>query len=185
MRASIIALAIIAGCAHAPAAKSTVLNGVAMPTNFQCWRHEHQDGTGACTGFRGGQPTSAQLAAMGAKTDIKLNVPALAVDGPHDSLPPGVEEDHHPLSPVGPVTHEQVIAVLFDMEHGLAPVYVHCTHGVDRTGLMVALYRVIVEHRLPDAAWSEWRAFPRAGTDKLIYDAFTRETGFHIPEDER
>ena len=37
----------------------------------------------------------------------------------------------------------------------LQPVYIHCEHGVDRTGLIAALYRVQVEHCDPKRAHQE------------------------------
>lgn len=180
------------GCAHMPPAPT--LNGQVMPVNFECFVHENADGSGRCLAYRGGQPTKEQLAAMDATFDIKLNVPGLLVDGPHDSLPPGVEEYHHPWSPVGPVGHDDTLAAVFDLERAIAAVraaghgvvYLHCTHGCDRTGYLVAVYRVLVEHVLPSSAWGEWRRFPRESTDRLfLYGDFARETGFPVPEGER
>lgn len=178
-------------CAHMP--PPSTLNGVTMPVNFECFVHENSDGTGRCLAMRGGQVTAAQLAAMGATCDLKLNDPGLLVDGPHDKLPPGVEEYHHPWSPVGPVGHDDTLAALFDLQRaieavraaGHGVVYVHCTHGCDRTGYLVAVYRVLVEHVLPQSAWGEWRRFPRERTDGLFYRDFKRETGYDIPEGER
>ncbi len=40
----------------------------------------------------------------------------------------------------------------------LQPVYIHCQFGKDRTGLLVALYRVWVEGVSRSAAYREWRA---------------------------
>lgn len=182
----------LAFCAHMPPAPT--FNGVVMPVNFECFVHEHDDGTGRCLAMRGGQPTKEQLAAMGAMIVIKLNVPKLLVDGPHDSLPPGVEEIHHPWSPIGPVGHDDTVAAVTDLAlaigkvraagHGI--VYVHCTHGCDRTGYLVFNYRVKIEDKLPQVAWAEWRRFPRETTDKIwLYGDAERETGYHIPEGER
>ncbi len=36
------------------------------------------------------------------------------------------------------------------------PVFIHCEHGADRTGLLVALYRVKYEHVNIEAAHNEW-----------------------------
>jgi len=36
------------------------------------------------------------------------------------------------------------------------PVYIHCEHGKDRTGLLVALYKVKYDGMDVDAAYSEW-----------------------------
>lgn len=38
-------------------------------------------------------------------------------------------------------------------------IFVHCREGVDRTGVMVALYRIAVDHWSVDAAVNEMRAF--------------------------
>lgn len=38
----------------------------------------------------------------------------------------------------------------------LQPVYVHCIHGKDRTGLIMALYRVRYQHWDRTAAFNEW-----------------------------
>ena len=40
----------------------------------------------------------------------------------------------------------------------LQPVYVHCTEGVDRTGLIIALYRVIEQGWAPKDAHDEMMA---------------------------
>jgi protein tyrosine/serine phosphatase len=39
----------------------------------------------------------------------------------------------------------------------LGKLYMHCAHGVDRTGLVVALYRVLYEGWDVDVAYAEWR----------------------------
>lgn len=187
MKLVLIILAFAVGCAHMPPAPT--LGGVTMPLNFECWLHEHDDGTGHCLWNRGGQATEAQLAAMNAGAVVKLN---LATMEGHDHLPPGVEIYDHPLSPVGPVGHDETVAILFDLQRATENLrpgtvgYLHCSHGVDRTGYIVAVYRVLVQHVLPSSAWAEWRRFPREVTDRLaLYADFERETGFHIPEGER
>ncbi len=185
----IVVAAIFTNCAHMP--PPVTFNGVVMPVNFECFVHENTDGTGRCLANRGGQATKEQLVAMGAAYVVKLNLATL--EG-HDVLPPGVEMYDHPWSGVGPVDHDDTLAALFDLQRAIAAVraagkgvvYVHCSHGCDRTGYLVAVYRVLVEHVLPQSAWAEWRRFPRETTDRLfLYADFTRETGYHVPEGER
>lgn len=36
------------------------------------------------------------------------------------------------------------------------PIYLHCEHGADRTGMLVALYRVIYQGWSPEEAYREW-----------------------------
>jgi protein tyrosine/serine phosphatase len=48
---------------------------------------------------------------------------------------------------------DQILAILADPSQ--KPVYVHCKHGQDRTGLVIGLERVINEGWTPAAAWNE------------------------------
>jgi protein tyrosine/serine phosphatase len=41
----------------------------------------------------------------------------------------------------------------------LQPIYVHCRLGKDRTGLIVALYRVLYQRWSACTAWNEWKSF--------------------------
>jgi hypothetical protein len=55
---------------------------------------------------------------------------------------------------------EDVDEALRDLnDPALQPVYVHCRLGKDRTGMLVALHRVLDEHWTPCAAWKEWKSF--------------------------
>jgi protein-tyrosine phosphatase len=58
-------------------------------------------------------------------------------------------------SPFGP--REQRVQQLFHIlsTPALQPVYVHCLLGRDRTGVLMALYRVYYENADPQVAWAE------------------------------
>jgi protein-tyrosine phosphatase len=133
----------------------------------------------ACTIFRSAQPTAAQfsmlVARYGLRSVVKLNSALEA----RDEVPGGVERFEHPWLPAGHVDHEDVAAALWDLEHAPRPVLIHCEHGVDRTGLLVALWRVEHEHALPGAAFSEWRAYGRDERLAWLTEDFERETGWH------
>ncbi len=49
-----------------------------------------------------------------------------------------------------------------------APVYLHCQRGIDRTGLIVALYRVQVQGWTPAEAYAEWDQVGRSRVAKLV-----------------
>ena len=53
---------------------------------------------------------------------------------------------------------EDVISALTVMKIANKPLYVHCRHGRERTGFMVAVYRMAVENWEFDRAYAEWKA---------------------------
>ncbi len=64
----------------------------------------------------------------------------------------------------GKIRDEDVIEALKIIEKSSGPVLVHCWHGSDRTGLIVAMYRIVVEN------WSKEHAL-----DELINGGY----GYH------
>jgi tyrosine-protein phosphatase SIW14 len=48
---------------------------------------------------------------------------------------------------------EQFLNLIMDPEEG--PLFVHCLHGRDRTGLMMAIYRVVADQWTAEKAYSE------------------------------
>ena len=111
----------------------------------------------------------------GLKSVIKLNSALEA----RDEVPEGVERYEHPWLPAGPVDHDDLQSALDDLDDVPRPVLVHCEHGQDRTGLLIAVYRVR-RGSWAQAAWNEWLAYGHV--DSLLFralrDAFVRETGF-------
>jgi len=114
--------------------------------------------------FRGAQPTAEgmkQLQAMGIKTIAALTI--ANADGKlvestglrvvHISCKPWHAEDECVV---------QFLALAADKDN--QPVYVHCQHGSDRTGLMVAMYRIAIQ------GWSK---------DEAIAEMTRGDFGFH------
>jgi len=177
--ATLMLLALGVGCSSAvqcPAqiadARNRCLNGI---PNFQLVRqtkpHTHLI-------YRGGQPTLAGWAylrhTLHVATVIKLNAPEESWGQGDDqpatqlgmrvvslSLPPhdyGIAPRSLP-EPFRDIPDDKVaiaIATLSDETHG--NVYVHCTHGRDRTGLVVGLYRVFHEGWAAKDAYTEMNA---------------------------
>lgn len=48
---------------------------------------------------------------------------------------------------------DEILALLSDESHH--PVFIHCKHGQDRTGLLIGLYRVLVQQWSPEKAYNE------------------------------
>lgn len=62
------------------------------------------------------------------------------------------------LDRVSPEQHQKITQILEIMKDPrYQPVYVHCAHGADRTGLVVALYRVKYQKWHPQAAYREMK----------------------------
>ena len=126
--------------------------------------------------YRGSQPTAAQFAELvaryGIRTVIKLNP---SREG-RDVLPVGVALESFPLSPLIVPDASEVRAILDAIDAAPKPVYVHCQHGEDRTGLIVALYRIRHGARVEDAYLDMMlHAFhPFRG----VWGAFVREVGW-------
>lgn len=105
--------------------------------------------------YRGGQPTPegwAWLQSQGFVYVVKLNTWKEGADptvyGAHGMV---VQDDgiidlwHQTLAK--PDSYKVDSAVQSIVNHaGKCIVYVHCEHGQDRTGLIVAIYRVLFEH---------------------------------------
>ncbi|MEN6336689.1 MAG: tyrosine-protein phosphatase [Phycisphaerales bacterium] len=95
--------------------------------------------------YRGAQPTAEgvqQLQALGVKTVINLR------DGDTDkglSIPPGMAYELIRMT-AWHASDDDVVQFLRVMsDKSRLPAFVHCLRGADRTGMMVAIYRVAVQ----------------------------------------
>jgi hypothetical protein len=123
----------------------------------------------AGTIFRGGHPDADGLKLL-AQYFIK------SIDNLEDGSAPQAEiallqsmvspiqELLHPLPQVGVIRlangqydHDAMIAAVAELRRpSNFPIFVHCTHGEDRTGMVVALHRVFDECWTPLQATAEW-----------------------------
>ena len=97
--------------------------------------------------YRGGQPTGAgfqYLAKLGVKTVIDLRE-ADSRSREEEKLvtAAGMKYVNVPMTGLKPPTQEETSKVLTILEDGSAgPVFVHCKRGADRTGAVIAAYRI-------------------------------------------
>lgn len=114
--------------------------------------------------YRGGQPSDEQfkeLAALGIKTVVSLRSGKLTA-----SLERQVVERlgmcfvHFPFTYFN-IPRENEIESLFDLleDTSKLPIFVHCLHGADRTGLMIALYRIQRMNWNLTGAYNEMKSF--------------------------
>ena len=134
--------------------------------------------------YRGGDPTEPgleHLKEIGVKTIINLQggdldsiyAPIVVFTEPGELASAIQNEEEavtqlrmtyrsYPLDSLGPVNLSEnttVSQILKDIENPiLQPVYVHCQHGKDRTGMIVAIERVEVEGWSKAKARQEWIA---------------------------
>ena len=103
--------------------------------------------------FRGAQPKPegyATLKAMGVRTVINLRTRHGEREAVEAAGMRSVEIPMNTMKNVDPAAVRKALSVMTDPAN--QPVFVHCHHGKDRTGLLAAVYRMEVE------GWSEAEA---------------------------
>jgi protein tyrosine/serine phosphatase len=96
--------------------------------------------------FRGAQPDAAaikRLNELGVKTIIDLRTSGKAVKAEATTAAEhGILCTNIPLNGTRAPTDREVQKVLAAIESFPGPVFIHCQHGCDRTGTIVACYRI-------------------------------------------
>lgn len=118
--------------------------------------------------YRGAQPQRGglkKLSELGIKTVINLRG---ASEDTHNEQAEaeafGMRYFNIPMSGLGRPTDEQVecaLAVIDARENW--PVFVHCQRGADRTGVIIAVYRILRDKWTADQAIDEAKRFGMAG----------------------
>lgn len=115
--------------------------------------------------YRGARPSQedvAELREMGIKTILDLEAGLFSTETDAVKLErdwaaaAGLNFEHVPLGPLGAPRADRVDAALAVLRDPTKrPILVHCKAGVDRTGFVVAAYRVRVEGWTPEQAYEE------------------------------
>jgi tyrosine-protein phosphatase SIW14 len=109
--------------------------------------------------FRGAQPDEGgikSLKRLGIGLIINLRMPGdvLKTEAP-EALACGITYTNVPLRGLGRPRDEDIRKILELIEGSPAPVFVHCEHGCDRTGTIIACYRIRHEKWSSSAALEE------------------------------
>ena len=113
--------------------------------------------------FRGAQPAASEfqrLARMGIKTVLDLREEGHSVSEQKLVEAAGMRYISLPMSGVLPPSGQQIsraLAVLKDSANG--PIFVHCRRGADRTGTVIACYRIAHDGWRNRQALEEARTF--------------------------
>lgn len=114
--------------------------------------------------YRGAQPTPAgirSLAELGIKTIVNLRGKNETTQAERDeAVAAGLSYFNIPLPDLSSPSDElvdQVLAIINNRANW--PVFVHCNHGKDRTGLIIACYRISVEGKTDKDALREAKKY--------------------------
>lgn len=125
--------------------------------------------------YRGGQPTSEgfkYLAQIGVKTVLDLRVDdSLSLAEKQAVTALGMQFVNVPMTGLTPPTPEQITKILGLLEEtNGGPVFVHCRRGADRTGAVIAAYRIDHDH------WDNVRALKEAMSDGMSFFQWPRQS---------
>ncbi len=123
--------------------------------------------------YRGAQPTPEgfqRLAALGVKTVIDLHDTGSRAEAEKRMVEAdGMRYINIPFAGLGAPSDRQVSKVLSIFNDSAAgPVFVHCRRGADRTGTVVACYRVSYDHWKNQAALAEAKQDGMAWFEKAM-----------------
>jgi protein tyrosine phosphatase (PTP) superfamily phosphohydrolase (DUF442 family) len=108
--------------------------------------------------YHGAQPTREGFAALrdlGIRTVVSLRT----WDNDRPLLRGlGLKYAHISFKPVHPEREDVVAFLKIVADAGNQPVFVHCRHGHDRTGMMVAMYRMVVQDWPREQALAEMKS---------------------------
>ena len=116
--------------------------------------------------YRGAQPSEegfAYLAKIGVKTvvDLRDNNERTSVEQ-KEVTGLGMRFESIPMTGLTPPTNAEITKILALLESGPnEPVFVHCKRGADRTGAVIAAYRIDQDH------WDNKRALKEAMTRRM------------------
>ncbi|PWU17100.1 MAG: hypothetical protein C5B50_11975 [Verrucomicrobia bacterium] len=113
--------------------------------------------------YRGAQPDALgmqNLKKLGVKTIINLRMVNDAwKDEAQEALNNGIAYTNIPLQGLGRPKDDDIKTILSIIASSTSPVFIHCQHGCDRTGTIVACYRIQHDHWSSDIALLEAKKY--------------------------
>jgi uncharacterized protein (TIGR01244 family) len=119
--------------------------------------------------YRGAQPSEEgfrNLAKLGIGTVIDLREPGDRSYTEEEAVrAAGMRYIHVPLNGYHAPSSEQITKLLALLSEESGPIFIHCKRGADRTGTVVACYRIAHQNWTNDEALSEARAYGMSWTE--------------------
>jgi protein tyrosine phosphatase (PTP) superfamily phosphohydrolase (DUF442 family) len=113
--------------------------------------------------YRGAQPDAAaikNLKKLGVGLIVNLRMPGEEwTEEAAEAQANGILYTNFPMSGAARPKEEQVREILALFDNFSGPVFVHCLHGCDRTGTIVACYRIQHDHWTTELAMREARKY--------------------------
>jgi protein tyrosine/serine phosphatase len=113
--------------------------------------------------YRGAQPDSSGMASLkrlGVKLIVNLRMPGDSwKQEAAEAGANGIVYTNFPMGGMSRPSQEQVRQILGLFESCADPIFVHCQHGCDRTGTIVACYRIQHDHWTNDVALKEAKKY--------------------------
>lgn len=136
--------------------------------------------------YRGGEPTPqglSELGAMGVKLVIDLREASAGTDLEKTEVKQlGIKYVNVPFKPYSAPTQPQMEKVLSLILHNDSqPVFVHCWRGKDRTGTVIACYRVQHDGWDNRKALEEAKSFGMSSMEHAMRSYIVRFTPFEVP----
>lgn len=124
--------------------------------------------------YRGAQPTAAgfqNLAKLGIKTVIDLREPGDRSRTEEEAVAAaGMHYIHVPLNGYHAPSSDQIAKLLNMLNEDSGPIFIHCKRGADRTGTVVACYRIAHQNWPNDKALAEAKQFGMSWTEFSMQD---------------
>lgn len=132
--------------------------------------------------FRGGRPSFQDLRFLqnsGVRTIINLENDDRAVRTELDNARRlGLNEITIPLEYLSAPSDQDIQRILSILQDpSVGPIFLHCKHGEDRTGMVMGLYRVFVQKWTPQNAYREMLQMGFHPNLKALDDYFRAKTG--------
>jgi tyrosine-protein phosphatase SIW14 len=136
--------------------------------------------------YRGGEPSSVgieELGAMGIKTIIDLRLRSASTYMEKQQVEKlGMKYIGFPLGELSAPTNTQVEQLLtLLIRHDSGPIFIHCRRGKDRTGMIIACYRIQHDHWTNAEAQAEANKYGMSHLERAMRSYISQFRALSLP----